>query len=308
MSDWSSIDSILRDSRSFVAPWKARLQGLGGSQGTSAIAQECANERSFVEKIVLGPHGSLKEFACYVERKTIESIRKSSSKISGGYEVDIVNGVAIFTWTISVARLLGIPLKAPGAAQAIFDVGSLQDALTTLFRYVFSSSKLSSVQELGLRRDALLAYQQLSRAIGDACKAIKCSSIAQPLLHRHYREGSDEILSEHGSEVLRRLFSSGRTVDEVVTMIAFLAIQSVIPSVFAVSVRNAPRLLGADNDRSFVVWIFSCQNLTTLIGKDSSNCHRLMLLGCPKSSTSTSSKLYVFSHLLRLASAPQTQT
>ncbi|KAF3035370.1 hypothetical protein E8E11_005370 [Didymella keratinophila] len=164
VSDWSSIDSILRDSRSFVAPWEARLQSLGGKQGTSAIAQDFQKERSFVKNIVFGPPDSLKELYCYVEKKTIDSVHESSERISDGYEVDIVN-VATSTWTISVAHLLGIPLKAPGASQVLFDVGSLQGAPTRLFRYIFSSSKLSSVQELGLRRDALKAYQQLRTAL-----------------------------------------------------------------------------------------------------------------------------------------------
>lgn len=160
--------------------------------------------------------------------------------------------VATSTWTISVAHLLGIPLNAPGASQALFNVGSLQGALTTLFRYIFSSSRLSSVQELGLRRDALKAYQQLRTAIGDVCEAINCSSFAHVFLHRHRREGSEELLSEHGSEILQRLFDSGKTIDEVVSMVAFLAVQSVIPSVFAVSIRDASTPLEADRDRSFV--------------------------------------------------------
>lgn len=122
VSDWSSIDNVLRDSRSFVAPWEARLQIPGGNQGTSAIAQDFAKERTFIRKIVLGPPDSLQRFACYVEKKTIESIRKNSDKIGGECEVDIVNGVAASTWTLSVSRLLGIPLKAPGATQALFDV------------------------------------------------------------------------------------------------------------------------------------------------------------------------------------------
>lgn len=236
VSDWSSIDNVLRDSRSFVAPWEARLQSLGGNQGTSAIAQDYTKERTFIRKIVFGPPDSLQEFACYVEKKTIESIRKNSDKIGGEYEVDIVNGVATSTWTLSVARLLGIPLKAPGTTQALFDVVSLQDALSTLFRYIFSSSNLGSFQELGLRRDDRKAYQQLRMAIGDVCEAIKRSSFAQKFLHRHGRGGPDEILSEHGSTMLQRLFGSGKAVEEVISMVAFLAIQSVIPSVFAVSI------------------------------------------------------------------------
>lgn len=47
------------------------------------------------------------EFSCYAEKKTTESIRKSSNKISSGCGVDIVNSVGMSTWTISVARLLG---------------------------------------------------------------------------------------------------------------------------------------------------------------------------------------------------------
>ena len=253
VSDWSSIDSILRDSRFFVAPWEVRLRALGGNQGTSAIAQDFTKEQSFVKNIVLGPPDSLKEFSCYVEKKTIESIRKSSDKISGGYEVDIVNGVAMSTWTMSMARLLEIPLKTLDSPQAVFDVGSLQEALVTLFRYIFSSSKLSSVQELGLRRDALEAYKQLHRAITDVCEAIKGSPFAYGFLHRHNREGSEGLLSEHGSGIVQRLFDSGKTVDEVVSMVAFLAVQSVIPSVFAVRVCNASKLPKADNGRSFVV-------------------------------------------------------
>jgi hypothetical protein len=200
----------------------------------------------------LGPPDSLKEFSCYVEKKTVETIRRNSEGTSEWYEVDVVNDVAIPTWTSSVARLLGIPLRAPGASQALFDVSSLQGALTTLFRYIFSSSKLSSVQEVGLRRDALQAYQQLRRAIGVVCEAIESSSFANVFLHRHRREGLEELLSEHGSEILQRLFDSGKTGDEVVSLIAFLAIQSVIPSVFAVSVWKSSRLPKADNDRSFV--------------------------------------------------------
>jgi hypothetical protein len=234
VSDWSSIDSVLRDSRSFVAPWEARLQSLGGSQGTSAIAQDFARERSLVRNIVLGPSDSLKEFSCYVEKKTVESIRKNGHETSGTWEIDVVNGVAISTWTISVARLLGIPLKTPGASQPFFDTESLQEVLATLFRYVFSSSKLGSMQELGLRRNASRACQQLRRAISEVCEAIECSSFAQVLLHQHRREGSTVVLSEHGSELLQRLLEGGKTIDEVVSLVAFLAIQSVIPSVFAV--------------------------------------------------------------------------
>lgn len=251
VSDWSSIDSILRDSRSFIAPWETRLQSLGGHQGTSANAQDFAKERSSIRTIILGPPDFLKEFSCYVEKGTIESIRKNSHRVRNFFEVDVVNSVATSTWAASVAHLLGIPLNGPYASQALFSTESLQETLTVLFRYIFSYSKLDSMHELALRRDAAKAYGQLRKVVGEVCEAIMCSSFAHILLQRHRRESSDDILSEHGSELLQRLLESGKTLDEVVSLVALLAVQSVIPSVFAVSALSPSRLLEAHCSRSF---------------------------------------------------------
>ena len=236
MSDWSSIDSVLQDSRSFIAPWEAKLRTLGGSQGTSLNnAVEAAKERSSIRSIILGPPDSLKEFACCVEKWTAELVRKNSRRCRGYLEIDLVNNIAISAWTNSVAHLLGIPLKSPSAPQAVLDCEALQEKLVALFRYIFSFSKLDSMQELPLRRSAVEANEQLSKVISEVCEAIKCSSFAHILLHRHRRDSPDELMSEHGSELLQRLFESGKTVKEVVDLVALLAVQIAIPSAFAVS-------------------------------------------------------------------------
>lgn len=243
MSDWSSIDKVLQDSRTFTAPWEAKLQTLGGNQGTSAsTALDFAKERSLIRAIILGPTDSLTEFSSYVKKRTIEEIRKNSRSIRNCHEIDVVNSVATSAWTEAVARLLGIPFKTLGASQSVFDSETHQENLTVLFRYIFSFSRLDAMQELALRRNAVQANERLRKAINEVCEAIKCSAFAHLLLHRHRGDSSDDVLREHGSELLQRLFESGKTVEEVVSLVSLLAVQIVVPSVFAVSCLNTSRL------------------------------------------------------------------
>ncbi|KAJ8115410.1 hypothetical protein OPT61_g2941 [Boeremia exigua] len=251
VSDWSSIDRILRDSQSIIAPWEIRLQSLGGSQGTSANTQTgLACEQSLVRAITWGPIGSLKDFPSYIERKTIEAIRMNSRRIGSCYEIDVINGVATAVWTEAAAQLLGIPLKTSTTSSAFFDNESLQKNLEVLFRYIFSFSKLGAMQELIIRRDAVQANDQLRSVIKEACLAVKCSpslpkttsSPSQEDEKDHSDEKdrldeedhSDAAANEHGEKVLRQLFESGKTVEEVVSLVSLLAVQTVTPSIFAI--------------------------------------------------------------------------
>ncbi|KAF2628738.1 heme peroxidase [Macroventuria anomochaeta] len=235
VSDWTLIENILKDSRTFIAPWELKLRTLGASHGSSMGTQpEIAKEESLIRTIILGPIDSLREFSCYVEKITSGLIRQNSRKAHNYLEIDIVNSVATSTWTESVARLLGIPLKAPGTPQGVLDSETLQEQLAALFRYIFSIPNSDSTQELTFKRNAFLANKQLRKAINEVCEAIKCSSFAHILLHRHDRKSSDNIMSKHGSELLQRLFESGKTVEEVVSLVVLLAVELVTPSIFAI--------------------------------------------------------------------------
>jgi hypothetical protein len=162
--------------------------------------------------------------------------------------------------------------------------------------------KLDAMQELKQRRDAARANEQLSKAISEVIEAIKCSSFAHILLHRHHRDSSDDIMSEHGNESLQRLFESGKTVEGAVNLVALLAVQIVIPSVFAASRLTTSRLNvchNANHARLSASSIYLYQNSTARIGQRYNSWHGLQ---CPGHQ-----KLCVSYYLRRRAYAHQTR-
>lgn len=234
VSDWKSINSVLRDARSFIVPWEANLGTLRGSHDMIVGTQpEIAKEQALIRTIILGPVDSLQDFSCSVEKKTLEIVRNKSHRYSNHFEIDIVNSVAFTACIESVAQLLGIPLRNLNAHTSLLDTETLKEKLVVLFRYLFT--KPNSMQQLALKKCAVEANEELSKAMRDVCEAIECPSFTHILLRQHHTGSSDEVLGEHGDEWLHRLFESGKTVEEVTSLVTLLAVQIAIPSVFAVS-------------------------------------------------------------------------
>jgi hypothetical protein len=153
-----------------------------------------------------------------------------------------MDGVASTVWAEAVACLLGLPCLPPHSlsnAEVTFDGKALQRKLASVFRYVFYFSNLNASQEPTLKRDAARANEELRQVITQKCEA-KLSS-PQPVPQRDCEDEPLTVLIEHGDEMLQRLFDSGRSVEEIVPLVILLAVQIVIPGIFAVSF--SPKLL-----------------------------------------------------------------
>ena len=132
---------------------------------------------------------------------------------------------------------------------------------------------------------------------------------AHVLLHRHDRDSSDDIISEHKNELLQCLSETGKTVEEIVDLVALLAVQIVIPSVFTVSRLTTSRLNvchNANYARLSASSICLHHNSTTCTAQEYNSWHGLQRLGHQKLCAYMSWKLYVSYHLRRPAYTHQT--
>jgi hypothetical protein len=98
---------------------------------------------------------------------------------------------------------------------------------------------MSASREPALKRDAGRANEELRQVITQRCEAKKLSA-ARPVPQRNCEDEPHAILIEHGDELLQRLFDSGRSVEEIVSLVILLALQIVIPGIFAVGYSPNP--------------------------------------------------------------------
>lgn len=171
---------------------------------------------------------SLKKISCHVRQRTIEAIQKNCREVDTGFEINVLEGVANTVWPGVVACLLGLPLRPVSTSKAAFDERTLQSKLEHLFRYIFSFTEFSTRQEPALKRDAMQANGELTQVITEACEAVKGSSTVRPVLQQDCKDKQDTDLIEHGDELLRRLLDSGKSVEEVVSLVILLAVQIAI--------------------------------------------------------------------------------
>ena len=75
--------------------------------------------------------------------------------------------------------------------------------------------------------------------ITQRCEAKKLSS-ARPVPQRNCEDEPHTVLVEYGDEMLQRLFDNGRGVEEIVSLVILLALQIVIPGIFAVGSSPKP--------------------------------------------------------------------
>ena len=220
------------------------MQSLEGNLVPPASTPlDLVKEQSLIRAITLGPTDSLEGFSHFVGQRTIEAIQNNSSRTCSVFEIDIMDGVASTVWAEAVACLLGIPCLPPQSlpnAEAAFDGQMLQRKLASMFRYVFSFSNLNASREPALKRDARRANEELRQVITQRCEAKKLSS-ARPVPPRDCKDEPLAVLTKHGDKLLQRLFDSGRSVEEVVSLVILLALQIVIPAIFAVGYPDLPR-------------------------------------------------------------------
>lgn len=200
--------------------------------------------------------------------------------------------VASTVWAEAVACLLGIsclPSRSLSNAEVAFDGQMLQRKLASMFRYVFSFSNLNASREPALKRDAGRANEELRQVITQRCEAKKLSS-ARPVPQRNCEDEPHTVLIEYGDEMLQRLFDSGRSVEEIVSLVILLALQIVIPGIFAVgsSLKPPPHFLSnfwsiwTDISRLSAFSTCSCQSGMLNIGPRYSSFRAARRLGARK--------------------------
>ncbi|KAF1845382.1 heme peroxidase [Cucurbitaria berberidis CBS 394.84] len=231
ITDYKTVVSILRDSTSYILPWNRAMRQLGhDSHALNSNGPRGIKQQKIVKHAIFSQKSSAEDFTRFIDMVTKEQIRKYTHKLHDVYDVDIIKHVAALSWTQFAARLFYIPLNNPNDSKATFDDKHLYENMVSIFRFIYldRNPNTSSV----IREPAIQANTELTKEVKDTCEALKCSSFAHGLLHRDDKNVKDGFMPRHGRELLQRLFESGKTVDDVSSLVALLAVDLAISGSF----------------------------------------------------------------------------
>ena len=114
---------------------------------------------------------------------------------------------------IFIAHLFHIPLKTADDPSGAFTADELYNILALLFAYVFSD--IDTASSFALRTAASTATTALGKVIKEVCEALQDHELVQ-LNGKFGMEPYEQVLSDYGISLVKRLFAGGKSVDEVV--------------------------------------------------------------------------------------------
>jgi hypothetical protein len=226
ITDPKLITSILDDFTSYSIPWSNKLKLLGEyGKVLEDNDPEALKQRKTLRQAVLGPLDSLKDFAHCLGLTTTILVRKNSLLVGNMSQLDIIKDVAVPSWTRFVARLFEIPMRGSQHPKARFDDKQLYKKMTAVYRFIYRNE---TAAESALGKAALQASEDLSNEINKVCDALDTSSFAHMLLRRDHMVGKDDLMPNHGDELVQRLLEGGKTAQQVASIAALLGVDLAI--------------------------------------------------------------------------------
>lgn len=234
ITDSKIILSIMRDSTSYTLPCINATRQLGAYGNTlGGISPAAIRQKKILGQAILGPNDSKRDFAVFLKATTSGLLSTKSCKLFNVSEVEIAKHISPFSWTQLVAHLFYIPLKDAQNPKASFDCKQLHECLMLIFQYFHHDEQ--PTRSASLTEAALRVIEVLMKELEDVCEALECSSFAHVLLHRNRRADQNESMTNHGDELLLRLFEGGKTIKEVVSLVMLLSVEIAVCGSLAVS-------------------------------------------------------------------------
>jgi hypothetical protein len=234
ISDVKIILGALRSATSYTIPWSLKIPQFE-PHGRAVLSHEpgqLEQERT-IRQAILGPSTSTSDFTRFFEETTKDCIRSKGPELRNSYRIDLIEDIGRPSWTRFVSSLLYIRIKSALNTKARFDETELHNSMVSIFRYLYRDD--DPMKSIGVKRTALQTHGDLARELAEVCEMLECSSFAHVLLHRDQDIGGSDVMPIHGDEVLRRLFESGNSVEEVTSTTVLLAAAIAVAGSFAVS-------------------------------------------------------------------------
>lgn len=173
-----------------------------------------------VANALYSPNKGLEQMRQYYETITNDLIHRNSHKLRDSYQLDAVRDATNLAHANFLANLFHIPLKDDSAKDGITDQ-EFFDMLRTIFAY--ASLDLDDTKSFGLRANARRAALALGGIYRNICEAVKEERFHT--LKEMLGVGID-VMQDYGLNLIRRLFESGMSVDEVIWTIIPLAAEA----------------------------------------------------------------------------------
>jgi hypothetical protein len=173
----------------------------------------------------------MNDFTRFFEETTNDCISQKGHNLRNSYQIDIIEDIARPSWTRFVSSLFYIPMKDLLNPKARFNETEFHNSMVTIFCYFYRGD--DPIESIGLKETALQAYSGLAQEL--VCEVLECSSFAHIILQRDHGIRGSGLMPNHGDEVLRRLFESGKSVEEVTSTAVLLAVGITVAGSFAAS-------------------------------------------------------------------------
>ena len=214
---WKAVTDILTDYSRFGVPWGAHTYYLTGHDYMlSGDKPVNFKQKTEVWRQTYCPKDWEKEVQVFYEDLTTQliTVRSQALHSNGSYQLDACRDVANPSHAIFTSKMFHLPLKAHGDINPIgVEVDQLYLAMSVMFAYVFLD--LDTARSFKLRLGAKESGDQIAKLVKIVCEAVKADSylhVSEIFRMSH----SSKLLSEFGTRYIRRLFDTGKSIDEIV--------------------------------------------------------------------------------------------
>ncbi|KAF2178270.1 heme peroxidase [Zopfia rhizophila CBS 207.26] len=231
---WNGVHSSLLNPKVYKVPWGVHMRHLsnyefmlGGDNPRNTEQRHFVGRAIFSPEInIYGPEKTIEEFCHFYETVTGGLIRKHSHKLRNIYELDAVRDIANLSHTHFAACLFHIPLKSDHP-DAIINDRQLYQMFSKIFSYIFLD--YDAARSFKLRAEAVKASKELKEIVRKVCVAVKNQRFS--FFGGQRSETKEEkLLPNHGTKLLQRLLATGKSLDEVTTIVLATGAGAVCPA------------------------------------------------------------------------------
>ena len=151
------------------------------------------------------------EVKAFYEDITLRLLHRHSYQLAGVNQVDIVRDVSNIAQVHFAASVFSFPLKTDRNPRGIYSESELYLLMALIFTCIFFDA--DPAKSFPLRQAARKLTQQLGRCVELNVEFVSKAGVIADFLDRFYRH---DALTDYGEHIIRRLLTSGLSVQEIV--------------------------------------------------------------------------------------------
>lgn len=218
----AGLKRVLNDQKNFKVPWGESMEALNNEHDFMLAGDLSSNteQRNLVGDAIYDVTGSRKQFKDYTEEITLKLLKREVYQLGKVpfNQVDIVRDIGNLTCLHFAAALLYLPLKTDDNPNGQYSEAELYKTLTDLTWFVFSDS--DPTKSFEHRREAKKSIDKLGGVMVEEIKKFKTPvGIWDKLTGGAGVRPPPPSLKDYGSNLVKRLLSSGRSVEDVAWML-----------------------------------------------------------------------------------------